>query len=998
MFNFKEIKKVIAAAVVSSAIAVYASPSFAEELDCSSKTGYEKMLCEEQKAINEKASKATDKINETKKKADEKAAKTKEKADKKAKKAQAKAQKAAETFSEGYLKKTDSTEYEKAAKQYGITVQDNYSEKVSNVTDELAAKYHDENDNMFEARQKVLNKAKDYYSKQLSNALVQGDEQAAKKAQMVLMQLNAEEAKNNADAKNAKAAQKAQDKADKAQEKADKKAQKEAEKAKKKVVKEAEKAEKRANKDKEKADKEVKKLQKKCKKDPANCDMDKLQAALAKQEAATAAAADAKKQREDIDGTTERNAAQAALMEAAEGESGNVAASAEIADADGMAEVASAPKRCEGANGIFEIIACKAITTLADLRTILYIIAGFGLIAFAWSAIFNKISWKHFAQICIALFLLSMMGTFIGYFGYDSSYRALKFGQYLEDGHQIIDGSGNFIDGNASGDVDIPDATETEKAAKKWSLSDLKSSIKSGISAVKKAHSMYQTAKSTVENVVSNAKTIGNAIKNGEGGLDGILNTMTTVANATGNIMNSGQLLANNIAANVGGIAEDITQAGLSAEQRELRAKNQKRLAELEDQCSTGKCNESQKKELASLQKAAQEGAASKKTGVQKWLDNDGKGGGATIMAGINKVGNITNNVTNSVTKTANAAQNGMAMGNNIGGGVLGNILGATMGAATGIGEGVGMVGNENFNFKSEAKKREEKAAADKAAYESSSEYVAKQEKTADGQLKETLGDGSIRITNQKGTVTTIGTDGTITSKTKDGSVVVQDKDGNRVTTNSNGTVVKSYVDEDGNRKNVNISDIPDDQLTPEQTGKAYRDTSGQKQKYSGDASIADLAKKSSSGSAGNSSTKPEKEPKSETKEETKPKEEEKPAAQEETKPKADEKKEDLAERIKVACQKYKTERYRNACMSCVNSKSENDFVDCHAAAVKKVQQQDAINKANQKATADADKEYCNRADVKKYLNEACFNEDGCDKATCSKCGYTCGRTDLWPK
>lgn len=733
MFSFKEIKKVIAAAVVLSAIAVYASPSFALEVNCDGKTGQELKNCEELKAL---AAKGNQKAADTKKKADEKAV-----------------DKAVKANNEKWNYKNN---YDGGKKdEYGFTA--------------AAAKGGDLGKDDSQARIEAANKKKQEASAALSKALAEGRTEDAAAAQQAMIAANNDISNAQADAKRYKEAQKAQEKADKEAQKAKDKAEKAQAKADAKVVKAAEKNEKSANKDKAKADKEVKKLQEKCEKDPAKCDTAALQAALAKQEAAAAAADAAKKQREDIDGTTaareQAEADKAAAQAAADGAAGNdsdILDATSQADKDGVAEANAAPKRCAGAEGVFEIIACKAITTLADLRTILYIIAGFGLIAFAWSAIFNKISWKHFAQICIALFLLSMMGTFIGYFGYDGDYESLKFGEYLKDGYEKPD---NTVHCTPTDDgCELPEVTVTAKAAKKWSLSDLKSSIQSGISAVKKAHSTYQTAKSTVENVVSNAKTIGNAIAHGEGGLDGILNTMTTVANATGNIMNSGQLLANNIAANIGGISEDIKLAGLSAEEREKRAQTQKRYAELKDQCTTGKCNadqmaeyedlkrvvegidkeqmavleakcgkgecsEDEQRELGYMQAAVENGTAgggriSGNTGIQNWLNNDGKGGGATIMSGINKVGNITNNVTNSVTKTANAAQNGMAIGSSVGGGTTGDILGGIFGVATAVGEGIGMKGDENFNFQSGASKRQEQREAEEKAYKASDKYV----------------------------------------------------------------------------------------------------------------------------------------------------------------------------------------------------------------------------------------------------------------------------------
>ena len=76
----------------------------------------------------------------------------------------------------------------------------------------------------------------------------------------------------------------------------------------------------------------------------------------------------------------------------------------------------------DGNMGLFRTIACKVTTTLYDIRKIVYIIGGFGLIAFTYAAIFNKISFKHLANICISLFLLSMMTPFIEYFVSDDGY------------------------------------------------------------------------------------------------------------------------------------------------------------------------------------------------------------------------------------------------------------------------------------------------------------------------------------------------------------------------------------------------------------------------------------------------------------------------------------------------------------------------------------------------------------------------------------------------
>lgn len=824
MFNIQEIKKAFLTTFLLMAMVVFACPSYAEELDCSSKTGYEKVLCEQQQEINKKSQKSKDKINDAQKKQAETKQKIKDgdtKSDKKADKAELKAQKA------------DITLKSQEASKGSI---DNNKAKIAEAQD-LKAK----------AQQKM------------TEALKSGRDDLAKEAQKEMIAYNQEieDRKDNLKdlEKVKKSADKAETKAEKAETKAQEKAEKAEKKAEKKVVDTAKKAEKSAAKTSEKADKEVKKLQEKCEKTPEKCDTAALQAALAKQDAAKAAAAAAKAQREDLDGTAaalakakeDKDAADAAAANNIEN-AGDTEAEALNADKQGQAEAAAKPKRCADATGVFEIVACKAMTTLADLRQVVYLFAGFGLIAFAWSAIFNKISWKHFSQIALSLFLLSMMGTFIGYFGYDGDVESLSFGHYLADDHEhahLTGGDGLPSDCDkrvdafyanmesnsgkayeALGDCPIPigEVVVTAKKPKeKWSLKDLKGTVQAGIGAIQKANSAYQTAKSTVENVVSQAQTIGNAIKNGEGGLTGILNTMNTVATASGSIMNSGQLLANNLAYNVGGISDDMKNAGMTNKEREQRTKDKARLDTLTKMCNDGACNGDgpNAKKLRSEMEMLKNKESTQDTKINQWIKNDEKGGGATILAGVNKVGNIGTAATNTVRNVSNAAQNGATIGGGIGT-TSGDILGSIFGAATALGDVTSMGGNPNFDFKSEGTKRTEKAAADQAAHQKTSDFVAKKEVSPDGaRTTETRGDGSVKTVDSKtGTTTVKNKDGSVTTTSKGGSTVEVKADGTKIVTNSNGKVTTTTPD-----------------------GKTTTDESNIKTKYSGDASIKDQAK-----------------------------------------------------------------------------------------------------------------------------------------------------------
>ena len=567
--------------------------------------------------------------------------------------------------------------------------------------------------------------------------------------------------------KDLKDAQKASAKAEKASEKASEKAYKAAKKAEEKeykeTVKAAEKAEKNANKDLKKAQKEYDKLQKKCEKNPDECDIDALQAAQTNLDAAKANADAATKNREDVDGTTaakeaaakaEEEARQQALYDSMEeeepyepeikctGEGENQTCVEVICDENGNCSEAPvgtyansltsgsdgsdvtgekldamgnpvSQQRCgdkETTENIFKYIACKAMTTLADIRVIVYTLAGFGLIAFAFAAIFNKISWKHLANLCIALFILSMMTPFISYFTQDNGAQ-ITYGNYLPAGFTNI--SGSDVDAAANcdtskGDV-CPDVTvDTSAKDSKWSWKDLKNTVKSGINAAKTAYDTYKTVKNTVETTVDQAKKIGTAIKNSEGGLTGVLDTLGEVATASNTIFNTVQTGAGAVVANTSSIANDVQNAGKSGAELAFDKENQNRINELEKKLAAGNLSpEQQEWAKAELE---QRKAAVDSNKVTDFANNQGQ----KALDKINSVAKTGSTVTNIATKASNAAQQGATIGGGIGT-ATGDTLGAIFGIATAAGEGIGAV-EDNKQAKIDAANAEAKKQADAEA------------------------------------------------------------------------------------------------------------------------------------------------------------------------------------------------------------------------------------------------------------------------------------------
>lgn len=586
--------------------------------------------------------------------------------------------------------------------------------------------------------------AKAKASQEMTEALKRGDMAAAEKAKQ---DMATAQSKYDSNAKKAEEAQeksaqlvKEQKKEDKKVSREEKKAQraenkakKQEEKIKKQEIKGAEKVEKQAQKDLKNANKDLEKIQKKCEKDPASCDMNALQEAMAKQEAAQQAAADATKAREDVDGTTA--AKEAAAAEEAErkrqeelslygdySEEANAEEDAELAALTGEKLDANgnpvSQQRCAEAKTVFEAVSCKVVTTLADLRIIIYTLSGFGLIAVAWGAIWGKISFKHLAHLCFGLFLLSMTTPFIQYFTGADMEHAMKYGNYLPAGFTYNAGSTGEVKecdeskGIICGDVNVT----VEKS--KWGWKDLKNSVKKGISAAKTAYDTYKTAKNTVENVTTQAKKIGTAIKNGEGGLKGIMDTMGEVATASGAIMNSAKLATNAVVNNAGSIANDIQDAGMSSGTRAAQQQNQSRITELENKLAKGGLTETEKQQVNKELEQRKSQVADNK--VNQWS----QGKGQNIVNKVNKVNEVGQKSTSAVRTATNAAQQGA----NIGGGVGttgGDIVGSIFGAASLLGEGTGIVNDERQAKQQAAEAEQRKVEQAKAEAERKAQVQA---------------------------------------------------------------------------------------------------------------------------------------------------------------------------------------------------------------------------------------------------------------------------------
>lgn len=64
---------------------------------------------------------------------------------------------------------------------------------------------------------------------------------------------------------------------------------------------------------------------------------------------------------------------------------------------------------------VMSLAASKGVNTFKAVRTIIFIVGGFGLVGVAFGAIFGKINWKWFAGLAVGLAILAAAGSVVTY-------------------------------------------------------------------------------------------------------------------------------------------------------------------------------------------------------------------------------------------------------------------------------------------------------------------------------------------------------------------------------------------------------------------------------------------------------------------------------------------------------------------------------------------------------------------------------------------------------
>ena len=70
----------------------------------------------------------------------------------------------------------------------------------------------------------------------------------------------------------------------------------------------------------------------------------------------------------------------------------------------------------------------KATNVFKSVKTIIFVVGGFGLVGLAFAAIFGKVNWKWFASLAVGLAILAAAASIVNYATGDSNIQSSTLG------------------------------------------------------------------------------------------------------------------------------------------------------------------------------------------------------------------------------------------------------------------------------------------------------------------------------------------------------------------------------------------------------------------------------------------------------------------------------------------------------------------------------------------------------------------------------------------
>lgn len=79
----------------------------------------------------------------------------------------------------------------------------------------------------------------------------------------------------------------------------------------------------------------------------------------------------------------------------------------------------------------FQVILTRMVTTFQNVRSVIFVVGGFGLVGLAFAAIFGKVKWSWLAALAVGLAVVAMAGAVVDYATQaDASQQAYTPGQF----------------------------------------------------------------------------------------------------------------------------------------------------------------------------------------------------------------------------------------------------------------------------------------------------------------------------------------------------------------------------------------------------------------------------------------------------------------------------------------------------------------------------------------------------------------------------------------
>ncbi len=80
-----------------------------------------------------------------------------------------------------------------------------------------------------------------------------------------------------------------------------------------------------------------------------------------------------------------------------------------------MAMAGDASAQAVGGSSVMDTARTKAVNVFQSVKTIIFVVGGFGLVGLAFQAIFGKVKWTWFAGLAVGLGILAAAGAIVEY-------------------------------------------------------------------------------------------------------------------------------------------------------------------------------------------------------------------------------------------------------------------------------------------------------------------------------------------------------------------------------------------------------------------------------------------------------------------------------------------------------------------------------------------------------------------------------------------------------